>query len=187
MVSALFTAFITIFIAEFGDKTQLVSLSMAGRHPPLQVLGGALSALFLVLSMAILAGKMMATYFPQPVLIAASGGAFILMGLYTAVKKERDSDLPSGKTGFYQTLGMVFLAEIGDKTQIAAMLLAANLGRPLPVLTGAMLAMAANHALAVYLGSRLLSRFNPRYMKIGTAILFMVIGLVLILSRGRLL
>ncbi len=186
MFSTLITAFITIFVAEFGDKTQLVSLTMAGRYPPLQVLGGALSALFLVLTLAILAGNLIAAYLSPPVLVVCSGGMFVVMGLYTAVKRERASDLPSGKAGFYQTLGMVFLAELGDKTQLAAMLLAANLGRPLLVLSGAMLAMAANHALAIFLGARLLSRINPLYLKISTAILFIVIGLGLILSKGRL-
>jgi len=186
VLSTLITAFITIFVAEFGDKTQLVSLTMASRYPPLQVLGGALSALFLVLTLAIGAGKFIAVYLPPPVLAACSGGLFVIMGLYTALHREQASDLPSGKTGFYQTLGMVFLAELGDKTQLAAMLLAANLGRPLIVLLGSMLAMAANHALAIFLGARFLSCLNPRYLKISTSILFIVIGLGLVLSKGRL-
>ncbi len=186
MFSTFVTSFITIFLAEFGDKTQLVSLAMACRYPPLQVLGGALSALFLVLTMAVLAGKLIAAYLSPSVLVTCSGGVFVIMGLYAALKREQASDLSCGKAGFYQTLGMVFLAEICDKTQLAAMLLAANLGRPLVVLAGAMLAMAANHALAIFLGYRLFSRIKPLYIKISTATLFVIIGLALIFFKGDL-
>ncbi|NMA92682.1 MAG: TMEM165/GDT1 family protein [Firmicutes bacterium] len=184
--STLITAFITIFIAEFGDKTQLVSLTMAGRYPPFQVLGGALTALFLSLSLAILAGGLIAAYCPPTVLIIGSGVMFLFMGLYTALKREEETGMPTGKAGFYQTLGMVFIAELCDKTQLAAMLLAANLGQPLLVLTGGMLAMAANHGLAIFLGARFLSRVDPTIIKIITAILFIIIGLVLIFTRGQL-
>ena len=179
-MSAFVTAFIAIFVAEFGDKTQLVSLSMACRYPPLQVLGGALTALFMVLTLAVAGGKLIAIYLPPLVLTAVSGTMFIIMGLYTAIRREPLCDLPTGKTGFYQTLGLVFLAEMGDKTQLAVMLLAANLGRPLPVLLGAMLAMAANHSLAIFLGARLLSRVNPLYIKTAAVILFIAIGLGLL-------
>ena len=103
--STLITAFITIFIAEFGDKTQLVSLTMAGRYPPFQVLGGALTALFLSLSLAILGATCG--------LLPANGANYrfrvmFLHGFYTALKRDEETGYLS-KAGFYQTLGMVFI------------------------------------------------------------------------------
>ena len=68
MLAAALTAFVSVFIAEFGDKTQLVSLSLACRYPPLQVLAGALLALAAVLGLAVGAGGLIAAYIPAVVI-----------------------------------------------------------------------------------------------------------------------
>lgn len=182
MFAAALAAFISVFVAEFGDKTQLVSLTMASRYPPLQVLSGAMVALALVLGLAVGVGGLVAAYIPAVVIAVVSGIFFIIMGLFTLVRREEaEPDNRSGKAGFYQTLVLVFLAEMGDKTQMAAMLLSANFGRPLAVFAGAMVAMFLNHTLAILLGRRYFSRINPRLLKQGTAFLFMVIGLTIII------
>ncbi len=182
MFAAALASFISVFVAEFGDKTQLVSLSMASRYPPLQVLAGAMMALALVLGLAVGAGGLIAAYVPDVVIAIASGIFFVIMGLFTLARHEgSDFEQRPGKAGFYQTLLLVFLAEMGDKTQMAAMLLSANFGRPLAVFAGAMAAMLLNHALAIFLGRRFFSRLNPRLLKQGTALLFMAIGLAMII------
>jgi len=182
LLAAAFAAFISVFIAEFGDKTQLVSLSMASRYPPLQVLAGAMVALAAVLGLAVGVGGLIAAYIPEVVIALVSGVFFIIMGLFTLARREESGlEQRPGKAGFYQTLILVFLAEMGDKTQMAAMLLSANFGRPLAVFAGAMVAMFLNHALAIFLGRRYFSRINPRLLKQGTALLFMVIGLAIII------
>jgi putative Ca2+/H+ antiporter (TMEM165/GDT1 family) len=181
LLAAALTAFVSVFIAEFGDKTQLVSLSLACRYPPLQVLAGALLALAAVLGLAVGAGGLIAAYIPAVVIAFASGLLFVIMGLFTLVRREKEEVTECSRAGFYQTLGLVFLAELGDKTQMAAVLLAASFGRPLAVFAGAMAAMFLNHALAVFLGSRFFSRINPQLLKKGTAYLFMVIGLAIII------
>ncbi len=183
MLAVVLAAFASIFVAEFGDKTQLVSLSMASRYPPLQVLGGALLALFLVLALAVGAGGFIAAHISRPVIVLVSGVFFVFMGLYTLLKREREETAGAGRAGFYQTLGAVFLAEMGDKTQLTALLLAANSGRPMAVLAGAMLAMAVNHSLAVFFGARFISRLNPRHLKAGSAALFIILGFIIIALR----
>ena len=65
MIAAASAAFISVFVAEFGDKTQLVSLSMAGRYPPLQVLGGAMTGLALVMGLAVGAGGVISAAIPR--------------------------------------------------------------------------------------------------------------------------
>jgi Ca2+/H+ antiporter, TMEM165/GDT1 family len=181
MIAAVVAAFVSVFVAEFGDKTQLVSLSMATRYPPFQVLAGAMTALALVLGLAVGAGGLIAAYIPAVVIALISGVFFIIMGFITLVRREREDVPRSNRAGFYHTLVLVFLAELGDKTQMAAMLLAANFGRPLAVFAGAMAAMLLNHTLAIYLGGRFFSRINPRLLRQGTAFLFMVIGLSIII------
>lgn len=181
MLTAAAAAFVSVFVAEFGDKTQLVSLSMAARYPPLQVLAGAMLALGLVLGLAVAAGGLLAAYVPAIVLALVSGLFFLLIGFFTLARRETEPVKEGGRAGFYRTLVMVFLAELGDKTQMAAMLLAANFGHPAAVFSGAMAAMLVNHSLAVFLGRRFFARFNPRLLKRGTAFLFMAIGLAMII------
>lgn len=181
MISAAAAAFISVLVAEFGDKTQLVSLSMATRYPPMQVLAGAMLALALVLGLAVGIGGLIAAYIPAVLIALVSGAFFILIGFITLVRKESDQPARAGRAGFYQTVVMVFLAELGDKTQLAAMLLAATLGQPLAVFVGAMAAMLVNHTLAIFLGARFFVRLNPRLLRQGTAFLFMTIGLIIII------
>ena len=183
MFAAMLAAFAGIFMAECGDKTQLVSLSMASQYSPLQVLGGALLALFLVLALAVGVGGAIATHIPRAVIVLVSGIFFVFMGFYTLFKREHTGSTATARAGFYRTFGAVFLAEMGDKTQLTAMLLAAHSGRPLAILAGGMLAMALNHALAVFLGARFISRLKPRYLRAGTAALFIIFGLTIIVLR----
>jgi Ca2+/H+ antiporter, TMEM165/GDT1 family len=181
MLAAAFAAFITVFIAEFGDKTQLVSLTMACRYPPLQVLAGAMTALGVVLGLAVAVGGIVAAYIPHTPVAVISGLVFIVVGVLNYRRNDNVEAECKGRNGFVQTLIMVFIAEFGDKTQLAAMLLAAGLGFPIAVFTGAMFAMLFNHLIAVYLGSRLIARIDSRYLRIGTAALFCTIGLFIIL------
>jgi putative Ca2+/H+ antiporter (TMEM165/GDT1 family) len=181
LLAAALAAFVSVFIAEFGDKTQLVSLTMATRHPPLQVLGGAMAALALVLGLAVGAGGLIAAHIPAAVIAVVSGAFFIIMGFFALIQREREGAPRSSRTGFYQTMLLVFLAELGDKTQLAALLLAANFGHPLAVFTGAMAAMLLNHTLAIFLGGHFFSRINPRLLRQGTAFLFMAIGMAIMI------
>ncbi len=180
MIAAVATAFVSIFVAEFGDKTQLVSLSMACRYPPLQVLGGAMTGLALVMVLAVGAGGLVATIIPAAVIAVASGIFFVIMGVFTLFRRDPAEGLDAGCSGFYQTAAMVFLAELGDKTMMAALLLSAHFGRPVAVFAGAMAAMFLNHALAVYLGGRFFSKVPPRLLKGATAFLFIAIGLLML-------
>ena len=181
MLAAASAAFVSIFVAEFGDKTQLVSLSLAGRYPPLQVLGGAMTGLALVMGLAVGAGGLVAAYIPPVVVTAASGILFIIMGLWTLLRREPDEEPADGKGGFYQTAVLVFIAELGDKTQMTALLLSAHFAYPAAVFTGAMAAMLLNHALAVFVGGRYMAKLPPVLLKKITGYLFIAIGLAMLL------
>ena len=187
MFAAAMAAFVSVFVAEFGDKTQLVSLTMACRYPPLQVLGGAMAGLAMVMGLAVGAGGAIAAVVPREAITLASGIFFIFMGLLTLLRREAEREPAECRTGFYQTAAMIFLAELGDKTQMAALLLSAHFARPLAVFAGAMAAMFLNHALAGFVGTRFFSRLPSRVLKAGTAILFIGIGLamLILLALGR--
>lgn len=180
VLAAAAAAFVTIFIAEFADKTQLVSMSMACRYPPLQVLAGAMAALAVVIGLAVTIGGLLAAYIPHTLVAVVSGIVFIVIGIVSYLRKESTDEECNSRDGFLHTLLLVFVAEFGDKTQIAAMILAASLGFPFAVFLGAMAAMFFNHLIAVYLGSRFISRIDPRYLKTGTTVIFVVIGVAII-------
>lgn len=85
---------------------------------------------------------------------------------------------------FASTLGVVFLAELGDKTQIAVLGLSASRGRPLAVLLGAIAALALSTVIAFALGSLLKTWLDPRWLRYAAAVLFIVLG-VLMLVTGQ--
>ena len=181
MIAAAVAAFLAVFVAEFGDKSQLVTLTMACRYPPLQVLAGAMLAFAVVVGLAVGVGGIVASYVPHTLVAILSGVFFVAVGIFTYYRKKEHDEVCEGKAGFFQTLTMIFLAEFGDKTQLAAMFLAASLGYPLAIFAGAMLALLINHILAIYLGSQFIARLDPRYIRIGSALLFVAIGLFMII------
>lgn len=184
MLAVFVTSFTSIFLAEFGDKTQLISMNLASRFPPLQVLAGVMVGLTAVQALAVGAGEIIYTYIPLNVIIILSGAFFIFIGLWTALIPERSTTrTQEQRSGFWPAVALIFISELGDKTQITAMLLAASFGRPFVVLAGAVLAMLANHLIAVFLGARFLSRIPDKWLRRISAAVFIVVGIA-VLSLG---
>jgi Ca2+/H+ antiporter, TMEM165/GDT1 family len=176
-------AFVTMFVAEMGDKSQLISLTMASCYPPLQVLAGAMVALAAVLGLAVVVGDYIVSVVPHTLIVIIAGLVFIVMGLYNYRSDDERPAECRGREGFFQTMVMVFAAEFGDKTQLAAVFLVAGFGYPLAVFGGAMAAMFLNHLLAVFVGSRFLAKINPRYIRFVSSTLFIIIGLTIIIAE----
>lgn len=186
-MTAFFVAFIGTLFAEMGDKTQLVTLTLSTRYPPLRVLAGSLSALAAITGLAVLLGEYLATLLPESTTLLASGIFFLLVGGWLFWKKEEADEAiatPNSRVTL-QTFVMVFLAELGDKTQLTAIALTAAYGEPLAVFLGAMTGQTVNHSLAAYLGSRFLSRLPDRLIKVGSALLFVIFGVLFIISALR--
>jgi Ca2+/H+ antiporter, TMEM165/GDT1 family len=158
---------------------------MASRYPPLQVLAGAMAAMTVLVGLAVWVGGFLYTYVPHSIIAILAGLVFIALGIYNYLRRETGAADCRGRDGFFQTMLMIFIAEFGDKTQLAVLLLVASFGFPVAVFVGAMAAMLINQLLAVYFGSRFLSRLNPRYLKIGSALLFIMIGLVMIIVEAK--
>jgi putative Ca2+/H+ antiporter (TMEM165/GDT1 family) len=84
---------------------------------------------------------------------------------------------------FLTTLGTIFLAELGDKTQLAAILMTAKTGRPLPVFGGAVMALALVTLMGVLFGEGLIRIIPQNLLKKGAALVFVLIGLWMFFSR----
>ena len=177
-------AFLAVLLAEMGDKTQLVTLTLSTRFPPKQVLAGALTALAAITGLAVILGDFLATLFPERTTIIASGIFFLVVGAVLFFKHETPSeDVKTPKRGVtVQTFLLVFFAELGDKTQLTAIALTAAYGQPLTVFLGAMAGQFVNHGAAAYLGSRFLSRLPGRTIKIASSLLFVIFGVIFLVT-----
>lgn len=186
-MSVFLIAFITVLLAEMGDKTQLVTLTLSSRFPPRKVLAGALGALAVITGLAVVLGDFLANLFPQRATLLASGLFFLAVGIFMIFKREdSDGQVDARERGITaQTFGMVFLAELGDKTQLAAVALTAAYGMPLVVFLGAMAGQVVNHSAAAYLGSKFLSRLPARTIRLSSSVLFLVFGILFIFTSYR--
>lgn len=186
-MTVFFIAFLAVLLAEMGDKTQLVTLTLSTRFPPRQVLAGALGALAAITGLAVVLGDFLANLLPERTTLLASGLFFIAVGAWVLLKKEApDGEVGTPRRGVaLQTFLMVFFAELGDKTQLTAIALTAAYGRPAAVFLGAMTGQLINHGAAAYLGSRYLSRLPARTIKVASALLFIVFGVVFLVTSFR--
>ncbi len=186
-MAVFFVAFITVFLAELGDKTQLVTLTLSTRFPPRQVLAGALTALAAITALAVVLGDFLAGLLPHETTMLFSGLLFLIMGAWMAFKQgDKDEEIKGPSHGVaVKTFALVFVAELGDKTQLAAIALTATYGAPLMVFLGAMAGQLLNHGLAAYLGSRYLNRLPRETVKIAASLLFIFFGALFIYSGLR--
>ena len=174
-------AFAATFIAEMGDKTQLVTLTLSSRMSPRRVFVGAMAALALVTGLGVALGGVVAELMPPYAIALAGGIFFVVRGVFSYVRAgEGPRVRVGGRSATFQTFGLVFLAEMGDKTQLTALTLTATFGSPLLVFAGAMLGQAINHGLAAFLGGRYLSLLPPGFLKTATLLVFLFFGVLLI-------
>lgn len=153
--------FLLIALAEFGDKSQLVCMTLAARHRGLPVILGAVAAFAILNLLAALFGAAVAAWLPEWVVTLAVAALFAVFGIsalrYTEDDDDEDIDEKPGHGVFATTFLLIFLAEFGDKTQIAVagMGSTANAGA---VWAGATLALACTSLLGVFAGRKLLHR-----------------------------
>ena len=180
-----FTPFLTTFslisIAEIGDKSQLVCMTLAARHRHWPVILGATAAFLVLNTLAVLFGAGVATWLPEKVTAAAVAVLFGIFGIH-ALRSEDDKEsgdvVESPRYGvFLTTLLLMFVAEFGDKTQIAVAGLASTLA-PLPVWLGATAALVMVSALGVWAGRTILQRIPLRWLHRITGVVFLLFALI---------
>lgn len=177
-LEAIVGSFLLVAAAEMGDKTQLLALSLATRYRrPWAVMGGILVATLLNHALASEAGKWGSDHVPQRVLSAALAATFVGFGLWTLRPDTLEGDARPERFGpFFTTATLFFLAEMGDKTQLATVALAARFGSVVLVTTGTTLGMLASDGLVVLVGERLTRRVPMRWIHAGAASIFFAFG-----------
>jgi putative Ca2+/H+ antiporter (TMEM165/GDT1 family) len=175
------STFALIALAEIGDKSQLVCMTLAARHRHWPVILGAAAAFLILNALAVLFGASVATWVSERVtagIVAVLFGAF---GIH-ALRNQDDGEMEevvekSGHGIFFTTLLLILVAEFGDKTQIAVAGLASSLP-PLPVYLGATAALVMISALGVWAGRTLLQRLPLSWLHRVSGIVFLVFALL---------
>lgn len=175
-----------VALAEMGDKTQLLALILAARfRKPWPIVLGILVATVANHAMAGALGAWVTTVLGPDVLRWVLGGSFIAMALWMLIPdKMDDDDTPQApRFGvFGTTVVAFFLAEMGDKTQIATVMLAAQYNAYLWVVAGTTLGMMLANAPVVWLGERMTRLVPLRVVHVVSALIFLVLGLVALLG-----
>src|SRR3569832_2383828 len=148
-----------VALAEMGDKTQLLSLVLAARfRRPWPIIAGIFIATLVNHAIAGAAGEWLTRMLGPDVLRWLLGASFISMALWMLVPDKLDEDDANQKTGHLGVLGTTviafFLAEMGDKTQVATVMLAARFQAWASVVAGTTLGMMAANAPVVWFGGR---------------------------------
>jgi len=178
----LVTAFAFVFLAEFGDKTQVTAIMLSSRSSAFTVFAGSMLAFFLVDGLSALIGGELLGFLPDILVKFGSGLLFIIFGVFSLIRNEEKISVEEPRATFLKTFLLIALMELGDKTQVASIVLAAEFKNPLMVLAGIMLGFSIVTGIGVILGSKLLRLIPERYLRIGTALLFIFFGFIFILN-----
>lgn len=176
-----------VALAEMGDKTQLLALVLASRfRKPLPIVLGILIATLANHAVAGLAGGLVAHHLTGAWFSWVLGLSFLAMAAWTLVpdRLEEESRPAAGRRlgAFATTLICFFLVEIGDKTQIATVALAARYADTVAVVLGTTLGMMLANVPAVFLGDRLAARLPLKLLRLAAALLFAALGLLVLLG-----
>ncbi|MFF5174506.1 TMEM165/GDT1 family protein [Micromonospora sp. NPDC000089] len=186
---ALVVSFGVIFVAELGDKSQLMALTFATRFKPVPVLIGITVATALVHLASVAIGYGLGAALPTDWISLIAGVAFLAFGAWTLrgdklTEEEKRKAERGGKSAIFAVGVAFFLAELGDKTMLATITLATKYGW-FGTWLGSTLGMVAADALAILVG-RLLGRHLPeKTIRYGAAVLFAICGLWLVFEAIR--
>lgn len=173
-------AFIMVFFAEMGDKSQLLAMSLATRYPLKVVLGGVILATLLNNGLAILMGVYLRASLNLEMMQVIASLSFIFFGLWKLLEKEELWEEPqNGKAlwGPFVTVTLaLFLAEMGDKTQLATIAYVIKYNAPFLTLLGVVSGMFLADALGIFAGAFLCRLLSERVLKLLSSSIFILIG-----------
>lgn len=169
-----------VALAEIGDKTQLLSLLLAARYrAPVPVVLGILAATLATQGMAAGLGDLLSHVLTPRILNWAVVLSFVTMGLWILIPDKLDDEgLPErdARSIFLTAVLSFLVAEMGDKTQVATVALAARFSAWIPVMAGATLGMLAANVPAVLFGHRFADRLPRRWLHGVAALLFIALA-----------
>ena len=186
-MDALLTSTAVVALAEVGDKTQLLAIVLATRfRKPVPIILGILGATMANHLLAAWVGAEAAAFLDGQWFRYAVAASFIVMGLWTLVPDKLDREAePRARFGpFLTTLVAFFLVEMGDKTQVATVALAARFRDVWTVAAGTTVGMMLANGPVVVAGARLVERVPLKPIRIAAALLFVALGAAMLWQIG---
>ncbi|MEG2045896.1 MAG: TMEM165/GDT1 family protein [Comamonas sp.] len=181
-MDAFFVSTAIVALAEMGDKTQLLALVLAARfRKPWPIVLGILVATLVNHGLAGAVGAWITQWVGPDALRWILGASFIAMAVWMLIPDKLDDEGTSSHSRwgvFGTTVVAFFLAEMGDKTQIATVMLAAKYNAYLWVVAGTTFGMMLANAPVVWLGDKLVKKVPIRIVHLVSAVIFLVLGLL---------
>lgn len=177
-----------VALAEIGDKTQLLAFILAARFKkPLPIILGILVATIINHGLAGALGAWITASISPEILRWVLGASFIAMAVWTLIPdkiEEEETQIAKRFGVFGATLVTFFLAEMGDKTQIATVAMAAHYATPLLVVIGTTLGMLIADVPAVFVGDKLANKIPMKLVHSIAAAVFAILGVATLLGAG---
>jgi Ca2+/H+ antiporter, TMEM165/GDT1 family len=189
LIGTVATAFGLVFLAELGDKTQLLSMGFGARYPLRTVMIGLTLGFATAGAIAALIGGVLGAALPAKPIAIVGGILFLVFALFTlrglgrnddTVEEEMEHVVRTRNVVLSIALTIV-LGELGDKTQLTTATLAAR-SNPLAVWIGATGGEVLAASIGAYFGARLGARLKPDVVKIASAALFALFGVLLLVT-----
>lgn len=186
-MDAFWVSLAVVFLAEIGDKSQLIALSFATRLPLAPVLAGIVCSTALLIGLSVVVGSVAAELIPARVALEVSAALFVAFGLWAlrggAKGDEGNQTSTAGSASrsrlpFLAVFGTFTLAELGDKTMLATVALAAS-APAVPTWAGATTGMIGANLLAVGLGRAIGAALPERLVRVGSAVLSLAVAALL--------
>jgi len=184
----LIVSFLVVAIAELGDKSQFLTLALAAKYPMEKVIYGIFSATAALMLIAVLVGGIIQRMVPALFISILAGAFFIIYGLIIIApikkeeKKEESEKVIRSKDPFWIVFGSFFLAEIGDKTQLATFAMTAKYGTPIQIWIGATLGMVLVNLFGLVIGNVLKNYLPEKAINYLSGGVFIVFGALTFLS-----
>jgi len=175
------STFAVVALAELGDKTQIVSISLSAKRSSLSVFLGAMLAFLVVDGLSVVLGDALASFLPIRWIALISGLVFVAFGVHTLISKgEREIKFKERGFSLATSFSLVTLMELGDKTQFAVIALAAKFSSPVLVFIGTMLAFLVTTGIGIFFGAKFLRLLPTKYVNKATSALFIFFGIIFI-------
>jgi putative Ca2+/H+ antiporter (TMEM165/GDT1 family) len=189
-LAAVAVAAVAVFVAEFGDKSQLLILAFATRYRALPVIAGLVLATAVLQAVSVAVGAAVGAVLPTQLVALVAGIAFIAVGLWTLRGEDDDDDdlAVASEAGRRTALAVVAtvattiaLGELGDKTMLVTFGLATTQG-PGPTWLGATIGMVGASLIAVAVGRQVGARLDPARIRLVSGALFIIGGAIVLVG-----
>ena len=189
MLHEFIKTFLLIFVAEMGDKTQILLMTCAARYSVIQVLVGIIAGVALNHGLAIIIGTYISNIIDLNLLQIFAGFIFVVFGLLALRSEiEENKNTKMLKCGPILAVAITFfVGELGDKTQLTAMTIAMESDYPFFVLMGSIAGMIVVGCVGIIIGTALTKRIPSYIIKIISGLIFIVFGVIKLFNTSNIL